>query len=476
MYVYIYSKSDDNFRKYDASVGRYVVAGENIERKQPIYREKAFSFVPVLADMDPNSISYNCQSCAKVNCIPFPCCDCMRASYCSTQCVEQHKSIHRFECAGYQKNLWAKIGIAQLSLRTFITGFGPAIELLSEEKTLSPVEVVLAMCKLDDAHFAYGEVLRLLTNFYKSENEDILSYALTAQMLVQYLDTCTDFFADLPPKCIRIMPNVNDWKMFSAAMILRHMGHLVTNGHAISNIQLMPPSMMDYSYQSKGFEQIDIENLHLVTSNERCFTALFPRISILNHSCSPNIYNRFDGSFLTIMALKDIAEGEEIFNCYGPAYKLNTKAERQEILKHQYAFDCKCTICSSEDEKAEKYDRYICPNERCRMPISLNLPDRNWWMAMADDQFMEAITPNFYCSYCNNPLLLNPSSFGVFLEITKADENTGFCFKRSKAKTQAAISYYKNVSRCLGKFHILKAIMAQHLLSYKMNSELIILA
>lgn len=93
--------------------------------------------------------------------------------------------------------------------------------------------------------------------------------------------------------------------------------------------------------------------LHLLLKSQRVFTGIFPGVSMLNHSCSPNIRNVFDGKKLTIFASEEVAEGGEVFNCYGPNYKLMSYQERQDALRLQYNFICKCTKCQ------ERNDEYV---------------------------------------------------------------------------------------------------------------------
>jgi len=90
--------------------------------------------------------------------------------------------------------------------------------------------------------------------------------------------------------------------------------------------------------------------LHLLFKSQRIFTGIFPRISMLNHSCAPNIRNVFEGNQLTIYATEDLAESAQIFNCYGPNYKLMSYQERQDSLRLQYNFVCKCTKCLEKNE------------------------------------------------------------------------------------------------------------------------------
>lgn len=72
---------------------------------------------------------------------------------------------------------------------------------------------------------------------------------------------------------------------------------------------------------------------------------------MLNHSCSPNIRNVFEGKKLTIFATEEIGEGEEVFNCYGPNFKLMSYQERQDTLRLQYNFHCKCSKCLDRNDE-----------------------------------------------------------------------------------------------------------------------------
>lgn len=49
----------------------------------------------------------------------------------------------------------------------------------------------------------------------------------------------------------------------------------------------------------------------------RLATAFFPVLSLLNHSCSPNISVSFSGTAATVRASQPISSGQEIFHCYG---------------------------------------------------------------------------------------------------------------------------------------------------------------
>lgn len=106
---------------------------------------------------------------------------------------------------------------------------------------------------------------------------------------------------------------------------------------------------------------------------ERIATAIYPSASLMNHSCNPNVINRFVreihcsqiafltylnqfyfsfcGRQLIVRAIEDVHIGEEVYNCYGPHYRRMRTKERQESLRSQYSFTCKCISCDAIDSE-----------------------------------------------------------------------------------------------------------------------------
>ena len=67
-------------------------------------------------------------------------------------------------------------------------------------------------------------------------------------------------------------------------------------------------------------------NESIVTNSRqvRLATGLFPVVSLLNHSCSPNTSVSFTSTVATIRAAQRIAKGQEILHCYGEPGLLST--------------------------------------------------------------------------------------------------------------------------------------------------------
>lgn len=162
----------------------------------------------------------------------------------------------------------------------------------------------------------------------------------------------------------------SSWEVFIGAIITRHIGQLVLkllcvalninlksfmsqqicNGHAISDFEIN-----NFGYFTSA-SCIAKGKLFMSIESQRIFTAIFPRISLFNHSCDPNIRNRFNDKELVIYSRRAINNGEEVLNCYGPNSKLNLRLERQELLDQQYHFHCDCVSCKGADEDYVSFD------------------------------------------------------------------------------------------------------------------------
>lgn len=241
----------------------------------------------------------------------------------------------------------------------------------------------------------------------------------------------------------------------------------------------MPNSEEDYSYRNtrRGYSaRINIKDFPLVVDQGRIFTAIFPKISMLNHSCDPNIRNHFDGPFLTIHASQNIAENEQIFNCYGQHYKLVHGQDRRSNLLQQYYFECECEKCESLDSTYDTFFEYKCPT--CSSDISADLFTDSWWNSIQQkgEKTKDAIRGKCVCKHCGTPLPFNPKLFENFMTKVVTGPNQNYSFYRPTICTKMAAELYMSMSKCLGKYHELRTIMAAKLLHYNMeNGEYILL-
>ena len=82
---------------------------------------------------------------------------------------------------------------------------------------------------------------------------------------------------------------------------------------------------------------------------------LFEVLSKINHSCCPNVLPcERQGDMVHTRALREIAEGEELFNSY--IMFMQIREERRKDLE-RWHFLCKCKSCSLEGEEQESDDK-----------------------------------------------------------------------------------------------------------------------
>ena len=92
-------------------------------------------------------------------------------------------------------------------------------------------------------------------------------------------------------------------------------------------------------------KDIVFSNRPVTGAGENSF--LFITLSLLNHSCAPNVYlDDCDGSGheVKVIATKAISKGEEVTHCYTRGFM--TSSEMKTEIQDNFSFDCKCGVCS----------------------------------------------------------------------------------------------------------------------------------
>ena len=108
------------------------------------------------------------------------------------------------------------------------------------------------------------------------------------------------------------------------------------------------------------------------------FDVLFCVLSLINHSCSPNVEEcplprkNEDPEKVEeyeLRAVKDISKGEEITICYSISATLDPMHTRQGYLKEKFGFDCECCVCCGDNDEQ---DRIIEKLEEIFVSLSAN--------------------------------------------------------------------------------------------------------
>ncbi|NXC49456.1 SMYD4 protein, partial [Penelope pileata] len=404
---------------FNTERGRHLVASQDILPGQNLLREEAFVSVLcpgegdslLLQDSSENvwdtqvtNADLYCHHCLKQLLASVPCRGCSYAKYCSQNCADvAWEQYHRTECP--LGALLLTLGVfCHVALRTvLLAGFAEVSRLVEwshgEVKDLCSAE---ARCKHsseapdtrpgttgipgcnDNGQYqsSYQAVFNLLPHTEKHSPEHKFVCMLSVVALCKKLQEVGLEAAVLNRDSSAKGSEREAWGKTSAELspelkimaeaMLRHVLQLQCNAQAITVMQELGSG--DSTVVSK--------------KPVRLATAFFPVLSLLNHSCSPNISVSFSGTAATVRASQPIPSGQEIFHCYGPHRCRMRVAERQQLLS-QYFFECRCQACLDELESDAKSvsvrnsfccpscqasmqgeDVLCCSNEACALSVS----------------------------------------------------------------------------------------------------------
>lgn len=401
----------------DPLKGRHLVATKDILPGELLVKEDAFVSVLNPGEMPPlhhgletkwdtrvtNGDLY-CHRCLKHTLATVPCGGCSYARYCSQECMQEAwECYHSTECP--LGGLLLVLGVfCHVALRmTLLTRFEDVdrvVRMLCDEtghkdtclpENNNPVktfrctdereseenskigESPVSGCNVNGKYESnYNAVFSLLPHTEKHSPEHRFICAISVSALCRQLKTASMQAQTVSSKWKAVSPGLcADLTTWGLAM-LRHMLQLQCNAQAITSIQ------------HTGSEESIVTNSRQV----RLATGVFPVVSLLNHSCSPNTSVSFTGTVATIRAAQHIRKGQEIVHCYGPHQSRMGVAERQQKLRSQYFFDCSCPACHTETLRATVEPRWeafcckacsalmqgndvlSCSNESCRESVS----------------------------------------------------------------------------------------------------------
>ncbi|NWH68533.1 SMYD4 protein, partial [Geococcyx californianus] len=385
--------------KFDAERGRHLVASQDILPGQNLLKEEAFVSVlcpgeSLLLDSDETAwdtqvtnADLYCHRCLRQLLASVPCRGCSYAKYCSQNCADvAWKQYHRMECS--LGALLLTLGVfCHVALRTvLLAGFAEVNRLVEwshgGDKDLHNPE---ARCKhLSEARdtragsrdipgcndsgqyqSSYQAVFNLLPHTEKHSPQHKFLCVLSVVAICKQLQEADLEAAVLNQEssekrskqkaCERTSGELSPELMIMAEAMLRHVLQLQCNAQAIT--------VMQESESGDGA----VVNKKPV----RLATAFFPVLSLLNHSCCPNISVSFSGTAATVRASQPIPSGQEIFHCYGPHRCRMKVTERQQLLS-QYFFECRCPACLDELDSnvksvVSRRNSFCCPSCQASM-------------------------------------------------------------------------------------------------------------
>ncbi|NWI25004.1 SMYD4 protein, partial [Sula dactylatra] len=403
---------------FDTERGRHLVASQDILPGQSLLKEEAFVSVLCPGEshllQDSNETAWDtrltnadlyCHRCLRQLLASVPCRGCSYAKYCSQKCADvAWEQYHRVECP--LGTLLLTLGVfCHVALRTvLVAGFAEVSRLVEwshdgDEDRHNPEARCKHLSEASDTRAgtrgipgcndngqyqrSYQAVFNLLPHVEKHSPEHKFLCMLSVVAICKQLQEAGLESAVLnqessekwskPKTCEKTSGELSPELKTMAEAMLRHVLQLQCNAQAITVMQ------------ESGSRDGAVVNKKPV----RLATAFFPVLSLLNHSCCPNISVSFSGTAATVRASQPIPSGQEIFHCYGPHRCRMRVAERQQLLS-QYFFECRCQACLDELESDVKSvvsmrnsfccpscqasmqgeDTLYCSNEACAISVS----------------------------------------------------------------------------------------------------------
>ncbi|RZF40765.1 hypothetical protein LSTR_LSTR011282 [Laodelphax striatellus] len=342
------------FNKSEIS-GRFAEAKQTIKAGDIIAVEKPYCAVL----LEEFTVSH-CFNCLKRLELLHPCPTCSAVSFCSDNCKDiAMGSHHKIECS-ILPSLWssgmsitclmALRMISQKSLKYFN-------QIKSDLNKLDGNEDLSKSFNSDD----YRSVFNLERNLNQRSAEDLLQRTHMAVFLFRTLKS-TQYFKNEGDELLtngtsgKCKSSLSNDEVYIGGLILRNLQFLQFNAHEVSELH---------------FVKNDPDQSKSVFVGG----AIYPTLSLFNHSCNPGFVRYFKGTTVICQAIRTTYAGEMVAENYGPMFTLSSKPERQSTLRSQYWFDCSCVACLENwplfEEMDESKMRFKCLTEGCRSVLNV---------------------------------------------------------------------------------------------------------
>ena len=334
--------------------GRYAVARRQVSVGDVLVAEKPF--VSVLSyDLYPS----HCHHCLKQLEAPLACQQCSFVRYCSETCQQESwEKYHQTECQILKHIRNSGIGfMGHLTLRIILTTglqgllSSKRVAAESDEKG-AKLQTPLHLLVDNRGNYVGGfdALYDLVTHTNHRSNNELFQYTLLAIYLLKILKSTSWLETSVQDGWDLDMPE-EELHVFVGSVMLRFLQIISCNGVEVAE-----------THCGQNIQKAEQITLGL---------AMYPTVSLINHSCNPAMELIFYGDVCVLKAIRNLADREELSIDYGYVYYLTERQQREMALKSQYFFKCVCEPCQED------------------WPVRNKLPNG---------------IPTFKCSSCGTPL------------------------------------------------------------------------
>lgn len=306
--------------RYNPENGRYGVATKDIAIGDVVLVE-----CPYVSVLNTELLAVRCFHCFRSISVPIPCFRCTRARYCSEKCrADSWETYHEIECPTLETLIASRTGsTSQLALRiTIATGLQRMLKYKRNPK-LDKTEAVQSLFTDSSGVYigGYISLYSLQSHAEMRSIKDMLQLTILAAWLTTVLRQTTLFSKSSELE--------EDEKSVS-----------VIGGIVLRFLQIISCNAVEISEMIIGD---NLQKSHPTVIG----LALYPTVSLLNHSCDPALELVFYGNVCSLRAIQNIPSGQELAVDYGYIYYTTPKTERRTALRARYFFDCQCVACAA---------------------------------------------------------------------------------------------------------------------------------
>jgi len=245
--------------------GRHLIVNSSVKTGEVLIVEKPYSSILL-----SSSFYTHCSLCLSRVPALLECSNCTCALYCSSECLKKDRKRHSYECQVTERLVMLDIGkVDFLAMRILIDCLqeGHNIKRLME----SGNDNIPSRYEASDIRRSFA----LIGNTEKRSVADLFRRAFTATIIVEALTKFSPLFNEFP---------VNE--NYAAGFVLHFLQSLPCNAHEITDV-------------------INGETVEIGAG-------VFSTLSLLNHSCDPNVVRHCLGSTVILRSIKPIRPGEQV--------------------------------------------------------------------------------------------------------------------------------------------------------------------
>lgn len=315
---------------FSVEKGKHVVANKAIRRYEFVLIED-----PFVSCIKSEFEKHYCHFCHKpLKWRVFPCRNCIEVGFCDEKCAKSGwREKHKFEC----RFVFCLNRITNdRPILHFLFKNGSIQNALKEYKIFNQKEKNGPM---DSFGRNYRSILALVDHF-----DDL-------ELDAKFLESCraATLLMLLSDKMRLISPDDGDF-MVVGELMMKHSLQLNVNAEPVFRALARKVSKEDV--------------ITMDVSQFKIGTALYSIVSLMNHSCDPNVELYKDGEggrTYKMRAARDIAIADELCIVYVAEFYSAPRANRRRALRQKYFFECRCHACA--DDSRETATGWRCP--RC---------------------------------------------------------------------------------------------------------------